>query len=263
MRSRVSIPVLALLLASLLTPAVMAQRSPPGDRQLLLVLQYIVQPSKAAEFEAVAKDTVKQLAQQKSSAGGFLCTRSNEVVYTYILPVSRIADARTEFDALATAGQALGSQWAERAKDAIEYVNAYLVVARPDLSYQPANPRLSPGEIRSMHFDFHYLNFGGRSTAEKTAKEYADLHKKANCDTGFTVYEVIGGAELPIMIVASNAKSVADHYAQAEKVLGQMGAEVASVAKKRDSVVRRIQQIDATILPELSYQPPTSAGGAN
>ena len=131
MRSRVSIPVLALLLASLLTPAAMAQRNPSRDRQLLLVMQYVVQPSKAAEFEAVAKDAVKQLAQQKSNAGGFLCTRSNEVVYTYILPVSRIADARTEFDALTAAGEALGSQWAERAKDAIEYVNAYLVVARP------------------------------------------------------------------------------------------------------------------------------------
>jgi hypothetical protein len=263
MRPHISIPVLALLLASLLAPAAMAQRSPLGDRQLLLVIQYVVQPSKAAEFEAVAKEAVEQLAKQKSSAGGFLCARSNEVVYTYVLPVRTLANGRAQFDALASAGEALGSDWAERASDAIEYVNAFLVVARPDLSYQPANPRLSPGEIRSMHFDFHYLNFGGRPTAEKIAKEYADLHKEANCDTGFTVYEVIGGAELPIMIVASNAKSVADHYAQAEKVLGQLGAGVASVAKKRDSVVRRIEQIDATILPELSYQPPTSAGGAN
>jgi len=234
-----------------------------GDRQLLMVVQYVVQPSKTAEFEAAAKDAVEQLAKQKSSARGFLCTRSDEVMYTYIVPVSRIADARAQIDALAAAGAALGSEWAERAKDAIEYVNAYLVVARPDLSYQPPNPRLSPGEIRSMHFDFHYLNFGERSTAEKTAKEYADLLKKANCDTGFTVYEVIGGAELPIMIVATNAKSVADHYVQAEKILGQLGAEVASVAKKRDSVVRRIVQIDARILPELSYQPATSTGGTN
>jgi hypothetical protein len=263
MRPRVSIPVLAILLAVLQAPAAVAQRSPSQDRQLLLVVQYVVQPSKVAQFEAVAKDAVEQLVKQKSSAGGFLCTRSDEVVYTYIFPVSRIADGRAQIDALAAAGAALGSEWAERAKDAIEYVNAYLVVARPDLSYQPSNPRLSPGDTRSMHFDFHYLNFGERSTAEKAAKEYADLHKKANCDTGFTVYEVIGGAELPIMIVATNAKSVADHYAQAEKVLGQLGAEVAPIAKKRDSVVRRIQQIDARILPELSYQPPTSAGGPN
>jgi len=263
MRSRVSIPVLVILLAGLQAPAAVAQRSPSQDRQLLLVVQYVVQPSKTAEFEAVAKDAVEQLAKQKSSAGGFLCTRSDEVVYTYIVPVSRIADARTQIDALAAAGAALGSEWAERAKDAIEYVNAYLVVARPDLSYQPAKPRLTTDETRSMHFDFHYLNFGTRSTAEETAKEYADLHKKANCDTGFTVYEVIGGAELPIMIVATSAKNVADHYAQAEKVLSQLGAEVAPIAKKRDSVVRRIKQIDATILPKLSYQPPTSAGRAN
>jgi hypothetical protein len=263
MRARVSIYALALLLVSLLTPAAIAQRNPSRDRQFLLVMQYVVQPSKAAEFEAVAKDAVAQLTKQKSNAGGFLCTRSNEVVYTFVLPVSSLAQGRVQFDALAAAGQALGSEWAERATDAIEYVNAYLVVARPDLSYQPANPRLSPGEIRAMHFDFHYLNFGGRPTAEKTAKEYADLHKKANCDTGFTVYEVIGGAELPIMIVARNAKSVADYYAQEEKVLGQLGAELASVAKQRDSVVRRIEQIDAAVLPELSYQPPASAGGAN
>lgn len=263
MRSRISIPVLVLLLAGLVAPAAMAQRSPLGDRQLLLVVQYVVQPSKTAQFEAIAKDAVGELAKQKSSAGGFLCTRSDEVVYTYILPVSRIADGRAQIDALTSAGHALGADWARRAADAIEYVNAYLVVARPDLSYQPAKPRLSTDETRSMHFDFHYLNFGGRSTAEETAKEYADLHKKVNSDSGFTVYEVIGGAELPIMIVARNAKSVADHYAQAEKVLGQLGAEVAPIAKKRDSVVRRIRQIDARILPELSYQPATSAGGAN
>jgi hypothetical protein len=262
MRSRVSIPVLAILLAGLQAPAAVAQRSPSQDRQLLLVVQYVVQPSKTAQFEAVAKDAVEQLTKQKWSAGGFLCTRSDEVVYTFILPVSRIDDRRVQIDALAAAGQALGSDWARRATDAIEYVNGYLVVARPDLSYQPAKPRLSTDEIHSMHFDFHYLNFGSRSTAEGTAKEYADLHKKANCDTGFTVYEVIGGAELPIMIVATSAKSVADHYAQAEKVLAQLGAEVAPIAKKRDSVVRRIKQIDATILPELS-QTSTSAGGAN
>lgn len=262
MRSRIVVPVAAILMAGFLVPAALAQRSSAQERQWLLVVQYVVEPSKTAEFESVAKQAVAQLAKQKWS-DGFLCTRTDEVTYTFIMPAHGLREGRAQLEALVAAGQALGADWAQRGSDAVEYVNTYLVVARPDLSYQPENPRLSMDEIRAMHFDFNYLNFGSRSTAEETAKQYVNLHKKANCDTGFTVYEVVGGDELPIMIVASNAKSVADYYENAAKVVQALGPDLASVAKERDSVVRRIEHFDALVVPELSYRPASSAGGAN
>ncbi len=257
MRPRYSLPILVAVLAMPFAPLALAQESPPKPTQqqsYLRIVQYVVPPGKADEFQSVARQVVEQLADLESTAS-FVCMRSQQAVFSFILPMESIGDRARQSGALVEAGRALGDAWAERAADAIDYMNEFLVIARPDLSYVPENPRLSPAETRFMHFDFHYLNFGTEGVAESTAKEYAALHEKVGSDPGFTVYEVVGGTELPILIVATGAKDIADFYVNQQRVLGQLGSDVAAIAAQRDSVVRRIDQIDSTVLPQLSYQP--------
>jgi hypothetical protein len=260
-RPKYSLPFLAAVLALSLAQVALAQQSaekkPPKQQSYLRIVQYVVPPGKANEFQSVARQVVEHLAESESTAS-FVCMRSQQVVFSFILPMDSIEDRARQTGALIEAGRALGDEWARQAADSIDYMNEFLVIARPDLSYVPKTPRLTPAETRFMHFDFHYLNFGTEAVAESTAKEYAALHKKVGCDTGFTVYEVVGGTELPILILATPAKDIADFYVNRQRVLAQLGPDVAGIAAKRDSVIRRIEQIDSTVLPQLSYQPPAA-----
>ena len=256
---RFSLPLSLAALAMILAPGAVAQESAEKEKQqsYLRIVQYVVPPGKADEFQTIARQVVEQLADQESTAS-FVCMRSQEVVFSFILPMNSSGERSRQTGALIEAGRSLGDAWARQAADTIDYMNEFLVIARPDLSYVPENPRLSPTETRFMHFDFHHLNFGTESVAEATAKRFAALHEQTGCDTGFTVYEVVGGTELPILIVATGAKDIADYYANQQRVLERLGDGVASIAESRDTVVRRIEQIDSTVLPELSYQPVAS-----
>jgi len=251
-----SILVAALAMSTI--PLAVAQESPTKKQSkqpsYLRIVQYVVPPGKADEFQSVARQVVEHLAEMESTAS-FVCMRSEQVVFSFILPMESIGDRARQTGALVEAGRALGQEWAQSAAESIDYMNEFLVIARPDLSYVPEEPRLTPSETRFMHFDFHYLNFGTERVADATAKEYAALHKKVGSDTGFTVYEVLGGTELPILIVATGAKDIADFYDNQKRVLAQLGPDVSAIAAKRDSVIRRIDQIDSTVLPQLSYQP--------
>lgn len=261
--SCVSTMLLAIAVAVLAAPSARAQagaasdQEKPSQQSYLRIVQYVVPPGKADAFHSVAQQVVDQLAELESTAS-FVCMRSEQVTFSFILPMNTIGDRARQTGALVEAGRALGEEWSSQAAESIDYMNEFLVVVRPELSYIPENPRLSPEETQFIHFDFHYLDFGTDRVAEATAKEYAALHKKVGCDTGFTVYEVVGGMELPILIVATGAKDVADYYTNQQRVRKQLGSEVAAIAEKRDSVIRRIEQVDSTILPELSYQPPTA-----
>lgn len=225
------------------------------EGEWLRVIQYVVEPSKAAQFQEVAREVAEVLRREGATDISYSCMRSEEVVFTFILPLLGLGDVELQLGALDRVGSELGEDWARRAAEAIEYTNEFMVVNRPDLSYAPKEPRLSADEIGMTHFDFYYLDFGSQGAASETARRFAGLHKEMACDTGFEVYEVMRGAELPLLIIATPAKSMADFYTNQEKVMQTLGSRVAGLAEARDAVVRRIERIDATILRDLSYQP--------
>ena len=255
MNRNIVIAVLVGLLLGLWASAVTAQEASQG--QLLRILTVKVDPSKISEYEAAVEDLFAELTK-KEFAFPISASVGADLVYGFVTPMENFAALDKMQEELSQVLEA-NPQILERLSEASESRTYWMVQERPDLSYVPENPRLQPDEIGLIHLDRYYLRPGTEAEAEAISKEWVNLYRRKYVSDGFRVNVAVTGAELPIFTVATPAKDALDYQTQAQKIEELLGEEAQALMERSLSIIRRLEPLDITLRPDLSYQP-TSAG---
>jgi len=161
----------------------------------------------AAHWLVVREDTVKppllmQYANVAKDRGGMAIALNN-------LHYLTLADV----DSL-DAANAIAQQWF--APDAIETRSVAIWRLRPDLSYEPAQPRLKREEEGFVHFDVYAFLPGHQAEAEALTKQFVAIDRDAGVKHRWEIYEVVIGSDMPAFVQATPARTRADF--EGEKV---------------------------------------------
>lgn len=247
----------------LLGAALQAQEAP--QPRLWVVYTEVVKPSRVMEYEGMTKEMTGTMKASKveSPLVNFTGIALDGFEYVYVIPITKMADLDSMYVDWMKAQEKIGkSRWmdmARRAGNNIEYFSQSLVMERPDLSYAPANRRLKEEEAPFVNYSFYYIIPGREQEAEQLAKDYVALFRKKNITEPFTVYQAIFGEEIPLFVVGSPAKSLADYVDQNEKVNRALGSEGQALGARAMAITRRFEERHGQLRPDLSYPPPAPA----
>jgi hypothetical protein len=226
-------------------------------RHYYVLHQELAQPSKIEQYESTSKEFVALVKAHKTLMPHFAfeCIESPELTYTYVSPLTSFADMdaiSAEFGALAKAAGAAFGDLNKRGGEATEYIRESVIASAPELSYVPAQPRLRPDEAPFRHLDLYYLKPGTEPEADALAGEFLKLFKAKGMPNGYTIFKVVMGPEMPLLIVSASARSAADYHAENEKEMAALGPEGQALFARAFALTRRFDTREGRIRPDLS-----------
>jgi predicted ester cyclase/ketosteroid isomerase-like protein len=135
-----------------------------------------------------------------------------------------------------------------------------IAVFEPDLLYTPDNPTFSPDFTRPFYQAAHVYHVKPDKTGDikDLAAKMKALHDRKQPSIGHWIYERIGGENVPAFIVVMTAEDKLHYQRQAEKDLKALGGEFERLMQKAFGLVTKVETIEGTFAPELSYVPETT-----
>jgi hypothetical protein len=252
LRAAFLLPCAALALSG---PAAAEAQAPAG--QYYVVHQEVAKPSMLKEYEAASKEFVAMVKANKAKMPHFSfdCIVSPDFTYTFVTPVPNFAglDAiNADFGALAQSAGPRFLDLMKRGGAATEYIKDSVVQRVPELSYTPAQPRLRPGQARYFHHTYYYVMPGREADVDALAADYVKLFRARGVTTGYDLYKVVLGPEMPLYVSSIAALDAADFYAEDAKVLALLGADFQVLGERAMALTRRFEIREAVLRPDLS-----------
>ena len=127
---------------------------------------------------------------------------------------------------------------------------------RAELSYTPENPALKSEDVKFLNYMFMYVTPGQEETFEEVAKEFVAIYKKNCIDTGWTVYQSVTGADLPLFVIVETGKSRAEFAANEERIETMLTEQTKELGKKATLCIRKVVRKEGYPRPDLSYPTP-------
>jgi hypothetical protein len=255
MKSRALI-ILGLCLSTLASLGIFARAQEPVT-QLYAITEFIVEPAKSADFEAVMKDWVAFYVKNKYP-WAFMTYRTEDFRYYLLGPVKDIAD----FGEMVKADMELSRKGGPEFEGLMKKIsgtfasyNSGMIIMRSDLSYLPEKPRVKIEDGRYICWDYYYVIPGHETEAEQIAKEWQALYKSKNIPDAFEVWMLVMGPDLPMIAASRWGKSEADFNAEDEKNLKKMGDAYTALAMKTMALCRKYERKMGQRLDALSYTP--------
>jgi hypothetical protein len=150
-----------------------------------------------------------------------------------------------------------GREWqsiVEREQDSLESWSLGVYMARPDLSYVPENPRLQEGEGTFVHWTIIRLRLvDDEEKIYDILRRWAELYKNKGIRDGYRISVSIIENDMPVMVVARDARDEADYYENRKRIEEQLGGESESLWKEFSQYVRSKETIYARYIKEHSY----------
>jgi hypothetical protein len=247
---------------SLVALPLMAHEEGTGEARLWVVYTEVVKPSMWEQYETVGEEMIAAMRAAKvdSPYTYFTILQGEDLTYTAVTPMEDFGDMSKIHEAWMHMGEKIGqAKWAElirRGSETVDHSSLAVFVERPDLSYQPAAPRMAPGEVRFAEYSFYYLLPGREEEAAAILKDWAELHRKKKVAEAFRVFEAITGDDLPLLVVGTYGKNEVDwidHGAEVSEALGEQGQ---GLLRRALGVIRRFEVTRNLVRDDLSYQPP-------
>ncbi len=233
-----------------------AQDAPKS--QLLAIHEDNVYPSKVEEYENAAKSLADAIKANKAPIS-YTAAFVDDYTYLYFTPV----DDYGAIDKMNGDWSQLQEKMGKGPFDGLMKSfdgcypthRNYMVRLRPDLSYNPTfGAQVSDG-LNFRHWDYYYIHTGMEDEAEAIAKEWVALNEKIKWPEGYRLYVNAYGAEGPLFIVTSSAKSASDFYTRNEEWMKKTGEAGQELMKRTMKVVRKFESKDGMIRPDLSSSP--------
>lgn len=253
MRKKQTLIVIAsvvLVAGATLAPPAFAQQAPA----YLSVYTEHVKLGHDAEYA----DVVKELwAAMKKEGGDFAVlasqSLSNPGHYTFVTTLSSMADMDHQNEAFGKVFSAHGDLMSKFGK--LSNGNeSFIIAPRPDLSYQPDNPRVSDAEAGFARVMFVYPHPEHALDLETALRDAGELWKKKGINDGFGVFTNVTGAG-PVYALRTIAKDEADFYTQQAKNNATLGQEGAALRNRVGPMIREIEYSASVPRPDLGYQP--------
>jgi hypothetical protein len=226
--------------------------------QLILMDEFVVKPSRIAEFEAASRETLAEWSKHKypySFKGYF----TEDMRFIFITPLKNFADIDNYYTVFEELEKKMGTKkkkalW-KRESAALNYIKSRIFYYLPELSYSPENPRLKPEEESFAVWSFYYIIPGMEDEFEAVSKEWVNLHREKNWGNGYKCYSGDFGTEIPVYLVIWKTKSEADALINLEKSIDVFGEEGKRLEEKGATLLRGFTMKRGWFRPDLSYIP--------
>ena len=241
-----------LLVALLAACAAQGTEGQQGEPQLQHVAEVHVKPGQVALFETAHANRNDRLAAAGVSRL-FRSSVSEAIAYRFVTPVGDfegLARHRAEMSEVAApaAGAAQGS-------DAISHVDSYLRLTRPDLGYNPANPRLQASEWQAIRRIQIKVQQGKVGDVADILREVAELYRQNDIGERYSVSVRTLGPDTPIVEIQLFGSSVADIYEATSRTEGTLGTQLDALRSRIGEVARSVEYDNFTIRRDLNYRP--------
>ena len=257
MRGKVSIFLLAGLVVSLCVLTTLAQGE-EQKAQLGLLIEVKVKPTKVNEHGKIIKEMVAK--DTKFNLGYAYYTYYDNHFHTYfVLPLKNYGDWDNYLAAWDKVAEKMGLEKHQdlykRFADTYEYYKWAFYYYRPELSYNPENPRLKPGEGKFSLWDIGYIKPGKESEFEAISKEFVALAKSKNISEQWRMLTGDIGTEQPVYMWVGYAKDSADFFSNNRKMWEALGEEGSVLYQKLMPLLRKRESRRVWHSQEHSYIP--------
>ena len=230
-------------------PPVEAGRHEP---QLMMIMSDDVRPSQAEEYMDATRVLNTTLARH-GFPFVYLAFRS-DTEFSYVIPVKSYADIDEFWSAINKVAQSSKGELQKqgnRANRNLEKSSVIVVSARPDLSYEPANPLFEPSPRRTnvVALQSFYVRPGRMDEAEGLIKDYIQSCREEGSRIGFQTSQSVFGEDGPIYKVTSSWKDREALAAHGKEHL----ARLAGLFPEDRGITRRVESQELDYVPTLSY----------
>ncbi len=244
--------VLFLALTVLVAPAVSAEEASPP--QFLNIFTAHIQLGHQAQYEAAVKKLWMALKEAGADFPVFASQSGDSPGdYGFATPLGSMADMDAQnaiFGKAFAANPDLGAELSMHATGD----SSRIIALRPDLSYQPEQPRLSGDEPQFAYFTVLHVRAEHVQSVEDALKAFAELNRKHGIGDGYGVSQNVTG-EGPAYSIRTLARSQADYFAQSEMNNAKLGDEAVALRTKVGPMLREISYRWGFRRQDLSYQP--------
>ena len=105
------------------------------------------------------------------------------------------------------------------------------------------------------HYDYIYPIPGKEQEVEALFREWVQLYRSGNADSGWMVYQAFTGEDLPLYVLGTVAMSRGDYEADGDRLNEMFGDVDDALMQKTWSLLRHFEHKDAWFRPELSLLP--------
>ncbi|MBN1224698.1 MAG: hypothetical protein JXB23_15740 [Candidatus Aminicenantes bacterium] len=228
------------------------------DSQLYLMGDFLVDVSRAAEYEAAVKEIMADLEKHGFPFSVYVYTTDDGHYYA-IYPMKNYDDADLWSKGWGELAQKMGIKNLQAIHDRIvdaEIERRYAFWRlRPDISFLPKKERLKPEEIGYYTWDFVWVIPGKEAEFEAVNKEWIALSTAKKARDPFLTYMGDLGTKSPVYVWFEYGKSAADYSAAEENFWKAMGEEGAALSKRTRALIRRMESKTGRYRPDLSYSP--------
>ncbi len=195
-----------------------------------LLFLLIVACNASAQWIAVREDTVTpaKLAAYPNGAGTYALNNLHTLTLTTVKTIDETSS----------------NPW----PDGVESRKVAIWRLREDLSYEPAQPRITRDEERFAHFDVYGYVPGRKDEVEALTREYVAVDRNAGVKHRWTVYEMIVGDNLPAYVLVTYGRNRRDF--EDEKVAAdtlRAGRDIPLHARNTP-LLRKLESFEGTLL---------------
>lgn len=227
--------------------------------QMFAIYKDVIHPSKTTEYEAAIKYMISEFAAYDVDPDkiNWKTVSGPELGYVFVMPIENFASIDQMHEDWSAAIEVIGAEKFEdmmmSVAETMDHAESFHVMQRTDLSYAPESPAIAPDDVSYIHYGFYYVLPGHKKVIEQAAREYAELYKSKGAKYGWTVYEAVTGTDLPVFVVAHPARSQSEFYQHRAELKELFGEEAEAIGAKVMQAVRRVDEKDGWMRPDLSY----------
>lgn len=145
----------------------------------------------------------------------------------------------------------------KQAMSCVDRVSTWVDVARPDLSYWPKEPAFMPDFSQPYYITgtVYHIKPGKYEEAVAVAKKVKELSDKSQSPMAYGMSECIFGSDCAAFIGVAFAKDKAAFATLEKKMEQNPNPEIEKLMNDNVHLVRRIETMEGTFVPEASYVP--------
>lgn len=249
MKAKLLVPVLAVTLVTAGASLALAQ---PEESTLQFVNDLHIVPGKQADFESI------QLARNARKAQGGVTFNTLVSVADGLPALYRAFSPGLEnmaaVDTMNAQLDAMPAGEPGAARGVIDHIESSIRRTRPDLNYDPDNPRLPIADATFIREIDVYLKFGAGPEFEALVGQLLALYERHDVRNISRVTASVTGSGPDFRFVGFG-RSPSDFYAEDERVRELLGGELQSLLGQMGALTRRVEYINRTIRRDLGYQP--------
>jgi len=226
--------------------------------QLFFVEDFVLKPSEIENFQETIKQFLNLFEEHnfKYPVNSYI-TSDFHMYFTF--PLQGMSDVEKIFAEVDVLAEKVGiPKWSELHDAEFQATESYqfgLYYLRPDLSYIPENPRLSPEESVFLEWEFMYIKPGMDMKAEEIWKEWVELYKKKGITDPYYCWVGFIGPELPLYIFTFFGKDHVDIHEANAAIVEKIGDEGDALYEKTMNLIKKTEHKSGNVLQDLTYTP--------